>query len=498
MEDLKQPTLEEIVNQIKSEVSKDFSNDVKENVDKLKQTFYAIYNGKKRENDETATEDMYDWEKELKEQLTIWSAKRKQHLEETERVYKQNENTREKLIKQVEDAAASAESVHEHINEVREIQTKWKETGEVSPTKKSELQSRFTKAVETFYDTLKMNLELRDYDFAKNLKIKTDLCERAERLTEEPNVITAYKGVTNLQEEWRATGPVAKEKRAEIWLRFKEAVTVINKRHNDFFAAKKEEEKESLASKQRIVEEIEKVVAHLNQNDSEKPLKQKDWKNATEKIIELQKQWKETIAVTSKEGKTLMSQYRNLCDEFFEKKSAFFKSTFETEQENKNKKQALIDEAKEIYHQFTSSSETDEKINWRAASNRMKQLQTEWKNIGSVPRKVNDAMWHEFTKAMNGFFNALKEHHAKEDARHKAEIESKNQIERKTRAPKEKLAKIENDIKVLENNMLFLRPQKGGKPNPLLKNLESQLEKLKAEQVKLQTEIVKQQSQASE
>lgn len=490
-------SLSDIISQAEELSQQVFDETNKVRMDQIKHTFYYIFNTLKRNLNGAEDSEMMSSEKKLKECLSTWNEKRKEYLVNKEKEQINNLKARLEVITKIEGWTQDAESIHEHINELREIQKNWKSLGEVSPEQKTELWKRYTKSVETFYDLLKMNIELRDYDFAKNLEIKTELCERAERLIDEENVLTAYQGIQTLQEEWRETGPVAKDLRAQIWLRFKNAVTQVNKRHNDFFAKKKEEEKIINAKKEELCQQLETLTANLSDASDQdgKPKNIKDWKTLSNEIAAISKQWKE---LHSKDVKDLYSRYKAALNLFFETKNDFFKNTHNKEQENKNAKQALINESKTLLKEIKEKAQNITTDKWRETSTRIKELQNQWKEIGAVPQRVSNAMWREFHKTTNEFFELMKQ------SREKSRLEKKEQrkawanLEKRIKGPKEKLQKIENDIKNIENNLMFLRPQKEDKPNSVIEGLKSTLKKLKKEKESLETELKSQITQADD
>ncbi len=467
-------------------VKQDYNEDNKAKIEQLKHNFYYLFNGLKRDGEEN--DNLLESEKKLKESLAVWAEKRKRFLADEEKRQTDNLKKKNEIISKIESWTQNAESIHEHLNELREMQKTWKTIGDVTPIQKTDLWKRYTKSIETFYDLLKMNIELRDYDFAKNLEIKTDLCERAERLIDEENILTAYQGIQNLQDEWRETGPVAKDLRPKMWTRFKDAVTKVNKRHNDYFAKKKEEEKVINAKKDELCAQLETLVSSINISDA-KPNSQKEWKTLSNTIAEISKQWKE---LRSKDTKGLFARYKTSMDQFFQAKKQFFHGVHQQEQENKRKKQDLIDESKSILLEIKERPDITTPQVWKEKSQRVKELQANWKEIGAVPQKISNAMWHEFHKTTNEFFDLMKTSREKSIQAKQEQRKTWLAKEKRMKEPKEKLQRIESEIKTLENNLLFLRPQKGNDSNDVVDGLKATLEKLKTEKQTLEMEIKKQ------
>lgn len=471
-------------------VKQDYNDSNRAKIEQIKHNFYYLFNGLKRDGNEK--DELLEAEKKMKESLAVWAEKRKKFIAEEEKKQTENLKKKNEIIAKIESWTQNAEAIHEHLNELREMQKTWKTIGEVPPVQRTELWKKYTKSIETFYDLLKMNIELRDYDFAKNLEIKTELCERAERLFDEENVLTAYQGIQTLQDEWRETGPVAKDLRSKMWTRFKDAITKVNKRHNDFFAKKKEEEKVINAKKDELCAKLESIVSSLSISHA-KTKGQKEWKTLSVTIAEISKQWKE---LRSKDTKGLYARYKNSMNQFFEAKNQFFQGVHHQEQENKGKKQALIDEAKSLLRDIKETPDNTTPENWKEKSQRIKDLQAKWKEIGAVPQKISNAMWHEFHKTTNEFFDLMKASREKSFQAKQEQRKTWLATEKRMKGPKEKLQKIESEIKTLENNLLFLRPTKGDGSNAVVEGLKTTLEKLKKEKQTLEKEIKQQMAQS--
>lgn len=310
--------------------------------------------------------------------------------EETERREK-NLARKNEIIERLKAIAADIDNVNIHINEVRELQDEFKKPADVPPTAVTDLWKTYQVVVEQIYDCLKMNKELRELDFKKNLEIKRGLIEQAKLLAEEPDVISAFKKLQALHDLWRATGPVAKEYREDIWNEFKEASTVVNKRHQDFFEARKQEEQVNEEAKTKLCEEIEAIDVASIKSFTE-------FEKATEAIKAMQARWKELGFASRKVNNALYARFRKACDDFFEAKAAYFAKTKDELAANLEKKIKLCEQAEALM----------DSTDFKATAEKVIALQAEWKTIGSVARKHSDTVWQRFMNACNHFFDARK------------------------------------------------------------------------------------------
>ena len=283
----------------------------------------------------------------------------------------------------------SPEEANKSYKDFKALQEEWKEIKNVPVEKANELWRNYQLYVEQFYDLLKLNSEAREYDFKKNLEKKTHLCEAAEKLAETPDAISAFHQLQQLHQEYRETGPVAKELREEIWARFKAASTVINKKHQQYFDERKAQEEENLTRKTALCEKIEAVVKEDNKNSN-------DWDKHTKAIMELQAEWKTIGFAPQKMNVKIFERFRKACDEFFKNKAEYFRNRKEEYKNNADKKRALIEKAKAL----------QDSTDWKSTSDKFINLQKEWKTIGTVPKKMGDQMWQEFNGICNKFFEA--------------------------------------------------------------------------------------------
>jgi len=296
------------------------------------------------------------------------------------------------IIEEIKQMVAQPEDIDKKYDRFKALQAEWKEIGNIPAEQVTETWKNFHHNVEQFYDLLRINHEMRAYDFKKNLEIKTRLCESAEKLAEDEDVVAAFHALQKLHQEFRETGPVAKEQREEIWNRFKAASTTINKRHQDFFLGRKQEEEENLAKKTNLCEQAEAL-------NFESLSTMAEWDAMSQLVIGMQNEWKTVGFTPRKQNQAIFERFRTACDRFFTAKAHYFRSLRETLADNLAQKTALCQRAEEL------KDSTD----WSNTTNAFVALQAEWKKIGPVAHKVSDAVWKRFNTACNAFFDRKKE-----------------------------------------------------------------------------------------
>ena len=330
-------------------------------------------------------------EEEFKQLLADIKVRRAEIAAKAEAERQANLARKLEIIEKLKELAADAELIDKNYDTFKALQTEWKELGAIPAERVTDTWKSFQHTVEQGYDLLRMNHEMREYDFKKNLEIKTRLCEAAEQLTTSDNVIDAFHQLQQLHAEYRETGPVAKELRDEVWSRFKTASTTLNNRHQDFFIAQKQQEEENLQRKTEICERVEAIdLAPLRTMN--------DWETVAQQIIAMQAEWKTIGYAPRKANQQIFERFRTACDRFFIAKSQFNKEMRETFAANLAKKTALCEKAEQL------SESTD----WAATTKQLIALQAEWKTIGSVPNKASDTVWKRFSKACNTFFDRKK------------------------------------------------------------------------------------------
>lgn len=372
-------------------------DEVRDEVAAVKHAFYVIrkqeLEKEKQEfldkgNEEAAFAPMPDEaEARLKELLNTYKERRAEQLAAIEAEQQANLDKKKQILSELAEIAGDADNINKHYQKFQQLQQDFKTAGSVPPSEDKGLWKEYQTVTEQFYDLWKINKELRDYDFKKNLEAKEALCEEAERLGAENDVIAAFKKLQELHDKWREIGPVVKELREDLWKRFKEASTVVNKRHQAFFEGRKEMEKENETAKIAICEEAEAI----NMDELGTYAK---WDEATKLIIGLQERWKTLGFASRKVNNDLFLRFRKVCDEFFAQKAAFFKRMKDESSENLAKKHRLCERAEAL------KDSTD----WKKTADELTALQKEWKTIGPVAKKSGDAVWKRFIAACDYFF----------------------------------------------------------------------------------------------
>lgn len=387
---------EEVLLRLK-EVAQDAENANKQELDGLKQTFYKIHNAeieaaKKTFVENGGAEEEFiaqpsGVEEEFKSLMAAIKEKRSALAAEIEKQKEENLQVKLSIIEELKELVESPDDANKSYNEFKKLQQQWNEVKLVPQAKVNELWKNYQLYVEKFYDILKLNNEFREYDFKKNLVIKTHLCEAAEKLADEQDVVSAFHQLQKLHQEFRDTGPVAKELRDEIWNRFKAASTAVNRRHQQHFEALKETEQHNLDQKTVICEIVEAI-----EFDQLKTFAA--WETKTQEVIALQNKWKTIGFAPQKMNVKIFERFRKACDEFFKKKGEFFKLLKEGMNANLEKKKALCEKAESL----------KDSTEWKETAEILTKLQKEWKTIGPVSKKYSDAVWKRFITACDYFF----------------------------------------------------------------------------------------------
>lgn len=336
---------------------------------------------------------------------------------EQEQQRTENLAKKQAVIDKIKQLATTPEEAGKSYDAFKELQAEWREIGPVPAENVSEIWKNYQLYVEQFYDMLKLNIQFREYDFRKNLEAKTLLCEQAEKLADEKDVVAAINRLQTLHQEWKEIGPVAKELREEIWNRFKEASTVIRKRHQEFFEARKAKEEENLTKKTELCEQVEAVSTEGLKTFA-------DWDAKTKEIIDLQAIWKAIGFAPQKVNTQIFERFRAACDKFFGEKAAYFKSVKEELNQNLQKKRALVEQAEAL----------KESTDWKQTGDALIELQKQWKSIGAVPRKVSDELWKRFVGACDHFFEAKSQATAGQREEEKENLAKKKDIIERLRA----------------------------------------------------------------
>lgn len=403
------------------QIAQEVDNPDKDEVDHLKTMFYKLHIAEREKEQKEYLETGGDPEKyqvkpdedeeAFKAEMTIIREKRAKIFQQQEAEKQDNLQKKLDIIEKIKAMATSPEQANKSYNDFKTLQQEWKEIKAVPADKANELWRNYQLYVEQFYDLLNLNREAREYDFKKNLEKKTHLCEEAEKLADEPDVISAFHQLQELHQQYRETGPVAKEKREEIWSRFKAASTVINKRHQQFFDDLRAKEEDNLTRKTALCEKVEAIAKQENKGTA-------DWERHTNEIIDVQKEWKTIGFAPQKMNVKIFERFRAACDDFFSRKAEFFKERKAMLYENVGKKKALVEKAQAL----TDSTE------WKSTSDKLIALQKEWKTIGPVPKKIGDKLWSDFLAACNHFFEARNTATSSVYNEEKANLEKKRSI----------------------------------------------------------------------
>ncbi len=377
----------------------------KEEIDNLKTTFYKLHIAERDAEQKAYLENGGDpeayqvspdpIEEAFKAQMGVIKERRAKLFLEQEQEKQENLQKKTEIIEKIKAMATSPDEANKSYQAFKDLQQQWKEIKAVPADKANELWRNYQLYVEQFYDLLKLNNEAREYDFKKNLELKEKLCENAERLADEKDIISAFHQLQELHQEYREIGPVSKELREQIWARFKAASTVINKRHQQHFEEMRANEEENLAKKTALCEKVETIVAAENKGAA-------DWEKRTKEIIDIQAEWKTIGFAPQKMNVKIFERFRTACDVFFSRKADFFKAMKEKYAQNAEKKKELVEKARQL------SESTD----WKSTADKLIALQKEWKTIGMVPRKLGDKLWNDFITACNHFFEARNAAHA--------------------------------------------------------------------------------------
>lgn len=424
----------EVVERLKEIASSDDTPD-KDEIDLLKTVFYKLHIAEREAQlkeyiDGGGAPEAYQMlpdedEEAFKAEMAIVREKRARVFQQQEAEKLANLEKKLEIIEKIKAMATSPDEANKSYAEFKELQQQWKDIKNVPAERASELWRNYQLYVEQFYDLLKLNSEAREYDFKKNLEAKTKLCEAAEKLADEEDVISAFHQLQELHQQYREIGPVAKELREPIWVRFKAASTVINKRHQQHFEQLRAKEEENLARKTALCEKVEELGKMENKTAG-------DWESRSKEIIAIQNEWKTIGFAPQKMNVKIFERFRAACDDFFGRKTEYFKELKKTFAENAEKKRALVEKAKQL------ADSTD----WKSTSDKLIALQKEWKTVGMVSKKLGDQLWSEFLGACNKFFEARNAANAGTRSEEHANLEKKQALVAQLRELAENAADI--------------------------------------------------------
>lgn len=417
---------EEVVARVK-ELAQSEEDAPKAELDHLKTVFYHLLNA-----DRDAAQKAYldgggdpmqyvvlpePAEEEFKAAMNVIKERRQLAIQKLEEEKQSNLKRKQEIIERIKALTTTPEEAANAFQEVKDMQQEWKELKLVPAENATELWNNYKLVQEQFYDLLKMNFEAREYDFKKNLEMKTALCEAAEKLADEEDVISAFHQLQELHNQYREIGPVAKELREQIWARFKQASTVINRKHAAHYEAIKQQQEENLAKKSELCDKVEMIQTADCKTAA-------DWEAKAKEIIALQAEWKSIGFAPKAMNVKIFERFRTACDQFFVAKNEFFNELRSRYQENIAKKEELVRQAKAL----------QDSTEWKETADKLVQLQKEWKTIGMVPRKVGDALWKEFIEACDKFFGARNAANAGERGEQQENLKKKNEVVEKLKA----------------------------------------------------------------
>lgn len=413
-------TKKEVLDRVK-EIAHEEETPQKEEVEYLKTVFYKLHIAEREAKlkayiegggDPESYQITPDEDEEVfKAEMGIIKERRQQLFREMEAEKAENLQKKLAIIDKIKAMVTSPEEASKTYQEFKTLQQEWRDIKSVPAERANELWRNYQLYVEQFYDLLKLNSEARELDFKKNLETKTRLCEAAEKLADEGDVISAFHQLQKLHQEYREIGPVSKELREEIWQRFKAASTVINKRHQQHFEDLRAREDENLQKKTALCEKVEAIAAEENKGSA-------DWERHTQEIIAIQQEWKTIGFAPQKMNVKIFERFRAACDNFFARKAEYFKTMKDAFKENAEKKRALIEKAKAL----------QDSTEWRSTGDKLIALQKEWKTIGMVPKKLGDQLWEEFLAACNKFFEARNAAGAGQRNEESANLEKKRDV----------------------------------------------------------------------
>ena len=485
---------QQFVDELKELLQKNVA-EVKDQVEVLKTQFYRQYHqeleAQKKaalEAAQAAGEALENWlpsvdelEQEFRELLAQYKQRRAELLKQIEEEQAQNLLRKENILAQMKEMADSETAdVMDNLKKMRELQAEWKTIGPVPASKTQEIWKNYQQYQERFYDLVKINIELRDLDFKKNLEMKTLLCEAAEKLQENPSIVEANRALQQLHDEWAEIGPVARELREDLWNRFKQASSVINKKHQAYFDELHAKENENLEKKQALIAQLSTINSQLSTHKNNK-----QWDDSTEKVQAIQQEWRTIGYAPKKQNQAIYNEYRELCEAFFKAKTAYYKGMRDEFSENLKKKRELVEAAEAL----------KDSIDWAETTNRLIELQQQWKKVGPVARKYSDDLWKKFTAACDAFFEAKRE--ATKEIREQyaqKRAEAKERWNKKVDGmnDRQKLIRMyENlvqEIKTAENNILFFTG-KSKSGNKLVDDMHKKIDTLKEQLKDLENKI---------
>jgi len=412
---------EELINELKNLVEAEDLIAIANKVESIKINFYKKLKTKQSEQkanfienggfEEEFKPEVDSFEQELKALFQQYKQKRAELNKDIEADKEANLKKKLEIIEEIKTLVNRKESINKTFLEFKELQQKWREIGVVPQANMKDLWENYHHHVENFYDYIKINKELRDLDLKKNLEEKINLCEKAEALILEPSVLKSFNNLQKYHDLWREIGPVPRDKKEELWERFKAATTQINKKHQDFFENRKSSQKKNLDAKTALCEKVEEILA--SNIDSHK-----DWEEKSKELVELQKYWRTIGFAPKKENTTVYERFRKACDSFFDQKREFYTKNKEEQTNNLQLKIDLCVQAEAL----------KESTDWKKTTEEFINIQKKWKEIGPVPRKQSDIIWKRFRAACDAFFKQKSEFFSSKDSEQAENLKQKNEL----------------------------------------------------------------------
>lgn len=411
----------ELVNALRELLDNKGDHDIKDDVEAIKSAFYKLVKDEADEQEKQFLEDGGDeeefepeenpYEQDIKDLLKRYRQIRHEFNKKLEQEKELNLQIKYDIIEEIKSLIHKEESINKTFQEFRDLQQRWREIGLVPQAKMKDLWDTYHFHVENFYDYIKINKELRDLDLKKNLEMKIRLCEQAEELLLETNTIKAFNHLQKLHERWREIGPVPRENKDDIWERFKAATAKINKKHQEYFEGRKNEQKKNLEAKRALCEQVEEI------NEMELT-SHKEWGEKSKEVVNLQKVWRTIGFAPRKDNNKIYKRFREACDKFFDAKREFYSKNKELQQNNLQLKTDLCLQAEAL-----KDSE-----DWRKTTQDLINIQKQWKEIGPVPRKQSDALWKRFRAACDYFFEKKSEHFSSIDTEQEDNLKEKEEL----------------------------------------------------------------------
>lgn len=408
----------ELVEALAELLEQDAEQNIRPQVEEIKTAFYKIHRAQVDSKIKEASEQGLTVEitpdpdeARLKELLKVYRERRDIATAASDKIKEENYSLKLEIIEELKALISSKETLNVTFNRFRELQARWKAIGPVPQAKVNDLWETYNLHVEHFYDFVNINKELRDLDLKKNLEAKTALCTSAEALAEDSNVVDAFRKLQKLHEQWRETGPVAREQKDALWERFKAASSIINRRHQEYFESLKGEQLANLERKTALCEAAELII-------STPPTTHKEWNKANERLLELQTEWRTIGFAPKKENTKVYDRFRTACDKFFELKHNFYADVKDDMERNLSLKEALCEAAELI-------KDSEE---WKEATDKLLELQAEWKKIGTVSRRHADNIWKRFRAACDHFFERKSAHFAGVESQYAENLQRKEAL----------------------------------------------------------------------